>query len=508
MKKIINEKILILVSLLLLLPLLVGCFSAPPPPTNQAPTITSTSITTATVAEVYAYNVNATDPDGDTLTYTLTTNPTGMTIDPTTGVISWTPTSTQLGNRPVTVEVSDGSLSDTQSFIIIVSKADIIYPPHPTPPAVVVPVSAITVTGDAVVGATLTAAPTPGAATGTYQWKSSDTADGTYVNITGATSSTYVIEGAYAGKFIKVTFTATGSYTGTQTSVAKGPVVVVYNLATLTAPGAQTLTAAVADAAAAITALDALVPTVAVTTSPVGTTTLPVVWTFTGTFDAASAATNEFTWTATLGDVTNTIPVVVTGTVTVTNFTVVYNLATLTAPGAQTLTAAVVDEAAAITALDALVPTVAVTTDPVGTTTLPVVWTFTGTFDAASAATNVFTWTATLGDVTNTDAVVVTGTVTVTNFTVAVASIVVTGTGDAITITADNGTLQMLAAVLPVDATDATVTWSVADGTGEASINATGLLTAVTDGTVLVIATANDGSLIEGTKEITISNQV
>src|SRR5665648_91712 len=72
----------------------------------------------------------------------------------------------------------------------------------------------ITVTGDAVAGATLTAAPTPGAATGAYQWKSSDSADGTYANITGATSSTYVINDAYAGKFIKVTFTATGSYSG------------------------------------------------------------------------------------------------------------------------------------------------------------------------------------------------------------------------------------------------------------------------------------------------------
>ena len=118
MKKIINKKTLILISLLLLLPLLVGCFSAPP--TNQSPTITSTPITTAIVAAAYAYNVNATDPDGDTLTYSLTTNPTGMTIDSTTGVISWTPTSTQIGDHDLTVEVSDGELLDTQSFIITV----------------------------------------------------------------------------------------------------------------------------------------------------------------------------------------------------------------------------------------------------------------------------------------------------------------------------------------------------------------------------------------------------
>ena len=88
-----------------------------------------------------------------------------------------------------------------------------------------VAVSAISVTGDAVVGATLTAAPTPAGATGTYQWKSSDSADGTYENIIGATSSTYTIDSAYAGKFIKVTFTASGNYTGTKTSVATAALV-------------------------------------------------------------------------------------------------------------------------------------------------------------------------------------------------------------------------------------------------------------------------------------------
>ena len=135
MKKIINKKVLLLLSLLLFLPLFSGCFLTPS--VNQVPTITSTPITTATVAVAYAYNVNATDPDEDTLTYSLTVNPTGMTIDPTTGVISWTPTSIQSGDHSVTVAVSDGSLSATQSFIIIVSKATIIHPPTP----IVVPVA-------------------------------------------------------------------------------------------------------------------------------------------------------------------------------------------------------------------------------------------------------------------------------------------------------------------------------------------------------------------------------
>ncbi len=170
MKKLINKKTLILISLLLLLPLLVGCFSAPP--TNQSPTITSTPITTATVAAAYAYNVNATDPDGDTLTYSLTTNPTSMTIDSTTGVINWTPTSTQIGDHDLTVEVSDGELLDTQSFIITVTIT-------PTPVAVTgvtLDQATMTLTAGGATG-TITKTVTPANATNkNVIWSSSDEA--------------------------------------------------------------------------------------------------------------------------------------------------------------------------------------------------------------------------------------------------------------------------------------------------------------------------------------------
>jgi len=119
MKKVISKKVLVLLSLLLFLPLFSGCFLTPS--VNQTPTITSTPITTATVDEPYTYDVDATDPDGDTLTYSLTTNPTGMTIDYVTGVISWTPISSQIGDNDVSVKVSDGEKYDTQSFRINVT---------------------------------------------------------------------------------------------------------------------------------------------------------------------------------------------------------------------------------------------------------------------------------------------------------------------------------------------------------------------------------------------------
>lgn len=66
-------------------------------------------------------------------------------------------------------------------------------------------------------------------------------------------------------------------------------------------------------------------------------------------------------------------------------------------------------------------------------------------------------------------------------------------------------TLQMSAEVLPLDAYDKSVTWSVINGTGMAEIDADGLLTALSVGTVTVRATAKDGSNKYGEKTVTIT---
>ena len=91
--------------------------------------------------------------------------------------------------------------------------------------------------------------------------------------------------------------------------------------------------------------------------------------------------------------------------------------------------------------------------------------------------------------------------------TVLITSISVQGQGGTSTITTQNGTLQMEKTVLPVNATDNSVTWSVVNGTGSGTININGLLTATGDGTVTVMATANDGSGLSGSATITISSQ-
>jgi len=88
-----------------------------------------------------------------------------------------------------------------------------------------------------------------------------------------------------------------------------------------------------------------------------------------------------------------------------------------------------------------------------------------------------------------------------------VSSITIQGQNGTSTITTPSGTLQMEATVLPANADDASYTWAVANGSGSATISASGLLTAVSDGTVTVTATANDGSGEIGSTTITISNQ-
>ena len=71
-----------------------------------------------------------------------------------------------------------------------------------------------------------------------------------------------------------------------------------------------------------------------------------------------------------------------------------------------------------------------------------------------------------------------------------------------------NQDLQMTATVLPANATNTGVTWSVVNETGMATISNTGLLTANSLGAVTVKASAQDGSGIFGEKSITIAETI
>lgn len=77
------------------------------PEPSEAPEITSTPVTKAFVSREYEYDVEATEDPADTLTYSLTEHPTGMTIDELTGLIAWTPTGDDVGEHHVVVQVED-----------------------------------------------------------------------------------------------------------------------------------------------------------------------------------------------------------------------------------------------------------------------------------------------------------------------------------------------------------------------------------------------------------------
>lgn len=93
---------------------------------DDPPTITSRPITTAMVKAPYIYDVAARDPDGtDELKYSLTVQPSGMTIDSSTGLIEWIPTEIHKHTaHRVEIKVAnrnDLSVSGTQTFSINVT---------------------------------------------------------------------------------------------------------------------------------------------------------------------------------------------------------------------------------------------------------------------------------------------------------------------------------------------------------------------------------------------------
>lgn len=90
----------------------------------SAPVISSTPMTKTAVSEPYSYTVTA---NGTTpFTFSLMEKPDGMTINPGSGVISWTPALAQQGTHTVTVQVENAHGSDMQTFELLVTTAPVI----------------------------------------------------------------------------------------------------------------------------------------------------------------------------------------------------------------------------------------------------------------------------------------------------------------------------------------------------------------------------------------------
>ena len=89
----------------------------------ENPYIVSRPVTQVAFDAAYRYTVVARDPDaGTVLTYQLVSGPVGMTINPSTGLLSWSPTLADAGNHPVEVIAQDntGLLSEPQRFVVAV----------------------------------------------------------------------------------------------------------------------------------------------------------------------------------------------------------------------------------------------------------------------------------------------------------------------------------------------------------------------------------------------------
>jgi len=86
-----------------------------------APIFTSQPVTSLAQFATYNYDANTNDEAGTGASYSLPTAPAGMTINPTTGVVSWQPTQEQInvGSAAVEIQATDaaGNVS-TQSFTI------------------------------------------------------------------------------------------------------------------------------------------------------------------------------------------------------------------------------------------------------------------------------------------------------------------------------------------------------------------------------------------------------
>ncbi len=95
---------------------------------NDPPNITSSPSVNATEDVSYTYNVIATDPENDTLSYYLTIYPSGMTVTISTGQVSWTPTNSDIGFNNVTLQVIENATADhystTQNWSVYVSNVN------------------------------------------------------------------------------------------------------------------------------------------------------------------------------------------------------------------------------------------------------------------------------------------------------------------------------------------------------------------------------------------------
>ncbi len=92
--------------------------------TNQRPNLNPIGNKSVTVGETLEFNISATDPENDAITFSAGNLPQGAIFAVNTQLFTWTPEQNQTGTHDVTFSVSDGYSADTETIAITVTHLD------------------------------------------------------------------------------------------------------------------------------------------------------------------------------------------------------------------------------------------------------------------------------------------------------------------------------------------------------------------------------------------------
>ncbi len=112
---------------------------------DRPPVLAAIGNKTVDASKPLSFALSATDPDGESLTYSADALPSGAAL--TGQTFAWTPTSSQTGTYPVTFTVSDGQLTDSKTVTITVAGtlndqiAPVVVQSSPTADAIQVPLN-------------------------------------------------------------------------------------------------------------------------------------------------------------------------------------------------------------------------------------------------------------------------------------------------------------------------------------------------------------------------------
>lgn len=93
---------------------------------NSSPIFYALSDENITTGTLLTLTIKATDPDGDTLTFSAANLPSGAAFNIETQEFVWTPSTQQAGTYQITFSVSDGQASDSETMNITVSAASVV----------------------------------------------------------------------------------------------------------------------------------------------------------------------------------------------------------------------------------------------------------------------------------------------------------------------------------------------------------------------------------------------